>query len=43
MCSAELSDDEDSLTRLPSQLSVGQAQRVVIAMAIMPSNPIAYR
>lgn len=33
--SVSLPDDEEFLTRRPSQLSVGQGQRVIIAMAIL--------
>ena len=35
LCSVSLPADESFLKRRPSQLSVGQAQRVVIAMAIL--------
>ncbi len=35
-----LSQDEDFLRRYPSQISVGQAQRVLIGIAIMHSPPL---
>ena len=35
MTNVSLPDDEDFLLRRPSQLSVGQAQRVLIAMAVL--------
>lgn len=43
LSSATLPDDKEFLSRRPSQLSVGQAQRVIIAMAILhrPSLLIA--
>jgi len=43
LANVSLPNDRDFLRRLPSQLSVGQAQRVIIAMAILhrPSLLIA--
>ena len=40
LLSVSLPDDEDFLRRYPSQLSVGQAQRVLIAMAILHRPPL---
>jgi ABC-type dipeptide/oligopeptide/nickel transport system ATPase component len=38
--SVSLPDDEEFLKRYPAQLSVGQAQRVLIAMAILHRPPL---
>ena len=38
--SVSLPDDDEFLKRYPSQLSVGQAQRVLIAMAILHRPPL---
>jgi len=35
LCRIGLPGDEEFLTRYPSQMSIGQAQRVVIAMAVL--------
>jgi peptide/nickel transport system ATP-binding protein len=40
LLSVSLPDDDNFLSRYPSQLSVGQAQRVLIAMAILHRPPL---